>query len=215
MAQRRYACIDDLTGVSNRRHIISYIDYLIEQKIPFHAVYLDLDHFKYINDTDGHERGDQVLRNVTKVWEEIDKKNAAIGRLGGDEFIAIVPKSECKTDAKEYAAKYLQAIKDYLKPDSKTAVMVTCSAGTASYPEDGKSVGDFGFSFSGAMYNAKNSGRNMVCQYDASFEESILREQYIEARVRDALENKKFFMAYQPQYDSYTHGLRGFEALIH
>ena len=212
-AQRRYACIDDLTGVSNRRHIISYIDYLIEKKIPFNAIYLDLDHFKYINDTEGHERGDQVLRTVTKTWENIDRKNAAIGRLGGDEFIVIVEQSVSE-DIAEYANKYLDAIRDYLRPDSRTAMFVTCSAGTIRYPQDGRSSGDIIRKADMAMYNAKKLGRNTVCCYDASFEDKILKEQYVEGRIRDALENNKFFMAYQPQFESETHKLRGYEALI-
>jgi len=212
-AQRRHSCFDNLTGISNRRHIISYIDYLIERKVPFYAIYLDLDHFKYINDTEGHERGDQVLKNVTSIWEKVDEKNAALGRLGGDEFIVVVPQSEVD-DVFDYANKYLNAIREYLRPDSRTAMFLTCSAGTTSYPEDGKSSGDIVRKADMAMYNAKNSGRNMVCTYDASFEDKMLKDQYVEGRIRDALENGKFFMAYQPQFETGTHKLRGYESLI-
>ena len=211
--ETRNALIDELTGISNRRHILSYIDELIAVRKPFYAIYLDLNHFKYINDTEGHERGDQVLKKIADLWKAVDPKNAMLARLGGDEFLVIVPEEICE-DPVEYANRYAKAVSDYLNPNGKTALYVTVIGGVSNYPLDGQTASEIIRKADIAMYAVKNSGRNVICRYEASFEADLLKDQLIEGRVRQALDEKLFFMVYQPQYDAFTKKLRGFESLI-
>lgn len=213
LKERKNALIDELTGISNRRHIIQYMDHLILGKKPFYAVHIDIDHFKYINDVRGHEFGDEILKELVAKWNKIDTKNTAIGRLGGDEFLLIVQKSKCNSiDA--FATKYIAAIREWIEEKEISSLLLTASAGISTYPEDGKKSADILRKADMATAKAKLQGRNRCVRYEESFEESVLKETYIEGRIRDALNNDKFYMVYQPQYKIDSKELRGFEALI-
>jgi len=212
-SERKNSLIDDLTKVSNRKHIIQYMDYLVLRRKYFYTIYIDIDNFKVINNIKGHEYCDKMLKELASGWENIDPKNAAIGRVGVDEFLVIVPKSKYE-DITTYAQKYIDVIKQWAEKNDVIDVLVSASLGISCYPDDGMDSSDIIRKASLAMRHAKSKGRNICYKYEKAFEEMVLREQYVETRIRDALDNDKFYMVYQPQYETKTKKLRGFESLL-
>lgn len=204
---------DHLTNISNRRNILDLISLYIGKKTPFYLLYLDLDHFKYINDQYGHAKGDLLLKAIVKEWEKIDPKNNIIGRIGGDEFLAIVPESVAD-DVEIVAYEYLKAIKSLPSDISAYALYITVSVGIVKFPVDGNNADELVKKADIAMFSAKNAGRNTWCIYDENLDREILREQHIEMRIRDALVNGLFHMVYQPQFSISDKKLRGYEALL-
>lgn len=211
--ERRNACVDSLTGLSNRRHIIFYIENRVSQKKPFYAIYLDLRRFKVINDTEGHERGDQILKTISSLWEQVDPDNTMLGRLGGDEFLAVIGKDVCE-DVEAYTQKYIDAVKDYLEKTGKSENYLSTVAGISCFPEDGRGATDIVRKADIAMLMAKNKGNDIAVRYESAFEEKMLREKHVEKRVKSALDDNQLFVVYQPLFEASSRKLHGFEALI-
>lgn len=209
----KISCMDALTGISNRKNILDHMEHFIDQKTPFYALYLDLDHFKYVNDIDGHEKGDEVLKAVVDVWKAIQPKHNYLGRIGGDEFVVIAPKKYCD-DPESLAYEYLKSFKQLPENISSHALYITVSIGIVAFPEDGQNSDEIIRKADLAMYSAKNQGRNMACIYDDELDKELLREQNIEMKIREALITGKFHMVYQPQYRIKDKQIRGFEALL-
>ena len=213
LVERRNSLVDELTGLSNRKHIIQYMDHRILVRKPFYSIYIDIDNFKIINNSKGHEFCDTMLKELSKRWENVDPRNASIGRVGGDEFLIVVKKTK-NEDIDAYVQKYIEVVKEWAEEKEIIDVLVSASFGVSSYPEDGNNSSDIMRKSALAMRHAKETGRNICYKYEQAFEEIVFREQYIESRIRDALDNDKFFMVYQPQFNTMTKKLRGFESLI-
>ena len=213
LVERRNSLVDELTGLSNRKHIIQYMDHRILVRKPFYSIYIDIDNFKIINSSKGHEFCDTMLKELSKRWENVDPRNASIGRVGGDEFLIVVKKTK-NEDIDAYVQKYIEVVKEWAEEKEIIDVLVSASFGVSSYPEDGNNSSDIMRKSALAMRHAKETGRNICYKYEQAFEEIVFREQYIESRIRDALDNDKFFMVYQPQFNTMTKKLRGFESLI-
>jgi len=211
--ERKNSLIDGLTGISNRKNIIQHIDYLISKNIPFFVLFLDLDNFKMINDTQGYEVGDGVLVDLVNQWKHINEKQTSIGRFGGDKFIVVVKKSGCD-DVIDLANQYINVVKRKSCTEEWLMSNLTMSVGIVAYPDHSKKVNELVRKADITVHKAQSSGRNMCVIYDPDFEKKIIREQYIEERVRKALEKSLFYMVYQPQYYADSHELRGFESLI-
>lgn len=209
----RLSRTDFLTGISNRRNILDYLNNYIKERRQFYLLYLDLDHFKYVNDTKGHERGDEVLKTIVDLWKLVEPKHAILGRIGGDEFLVIIDRKYC-SDVENLAYEYSKVIKQWIDPESNSSLYVTVSIGIAAYPENADSADELIRKADIAMYSAKNSGRNMWTKYDVSLEKEVKREEYILMKIREALINGKLRMVYQPQYSLSDKKIRGFEALI-
>lgn len=203
---------DFLTGISNRRNTLEYIDYLISKNRKFYLAYLNLDHFKYINDTLGHNVGDEILKSVVKVWSEIPFEESLLGRMGGDEFMCVIPKDE-NPPAGECAGKLVNALRNY-KEKNGDLHLITTSVGVVAFPEDADTANEILRKADIALSHAKRDGRNKVCLYNAAFDKAFLREQTIERIIRDALDKQRFYMVYQPQFRTTSKKLRGFESLI-
>lgn len=204
---------DYLTNISNRRNILDKINNHILKKTPFYLLYLDLDHFKYINDQYGHEKGDLVLTAIVNEWKKIAPKNNLIGRIGGDEFLAVVPEKG-SDDIEIVAYEYLKAIKNLPSDINAYALYITVSIGIVKFPLDGNSADELVKKADIAMFSAKNAGRNTWCIYDENLDKEILHEQHIEMKIREALINDSFHMVYQPQFSIADKKLRGFESLL-
>ena len=203
---------DSLTGISNRRDVLLAIEYLTKQKVPYSLLYLDIDNFKVINDTEGHNNGDIVIKNVVDGWKKSIPENAILGRLGGDEFLCVVPKLSVG-DAKVLAVKLQNALAELCGEENVIKYHLSVSVGIASYPEDTDNADEIIQKADLALFAAKQSGKGSIARYESSSNERIVREERIEEAIRRALENEKFYMVYQPQFYS-NKKLRGFESLI-
>lgn len=210
--ERKNSLIDGLTGVSNRKHTLQYIDHLSELKKPFYVIFIELENLKMVNDIRGHERGDHLLKKLVKSWERTDK-NAMIGRFGGDEFLSVITDAKCD-DISGLAYKYIESVGNMLGADDTLYGYLTASVGISKYPDHGSKASELVRKANIAIHKVQENGRNGCLMYENSFEDNILRTQYIEGKIKEALENDEFSMVYQPQYYTKDKKLRGFEALI-
>lgn len=157
---------DPLTGLYNRR----FLDESLQREIyranryshPISLLMLDIDHFKKINDTYGHETGDAVLKNIALILQKYSRKSDIACRFGGEEFILILPETTLQI-AFQRAEELRQAVTDlHVQCEGKTIQNLTISIGVSSYPQHGESLREITSAVDQALYKAKSSGRNKV-----------------------------------------------------
>lgn len=206
------ALTDHLTGTHNRRSIMRNLEKMVNCEKPFSLLYIDIDEFKFINDNYGHKAGDKVIKTIAdRIYNLIDSK-CIFGRIGGDEFIILVPGQNTVSDT---AKKVHNIIKEEISYDETgTTHYITASIGIARFPEDAKTSEELIKASDIAMYNAKTSGKNRIQYFEKAFETEMLRNAQIESMVRQYLSEESFTFTYQPQYCSKNKKLRGFETLI-
>ncbi|MEW6067506.1 MAG: EAL domain-containing protein [Nitrospirota bacterium] len=194
----------------------------------FAVFFIDLDHFKRINDTLGHDTGDILLKAVTKRLlqslrssdliarsdSDMEKIEETISRMGGDEFIILLPELKAVEDAGRVA---IRIIRDFSKPfvlNDSREIFITCSIGISIYPYDGEDVDSILKTADIAMYHAKEQGRNNYQFYKESLNADALERLNIENEMRRALNNKEFMLYYQPKINILNRKIVGIEALI-
>lgn len=207
----RAAYTDQLTGCLNRRGLLRELTMKSEMGKDFYLMFLDLDNFKQVNDTLGHDAGDELLCEVATTWSRLQSKCPfTICRLGGDEF-AIIYETNDKEVAREFVTKVLQSI---TMLQSKFANYVSASAGLTLYDEDTADLQQLLSYADTAMYKAKLGGKNDYYFFDQDMYQEIMRRYLTEKDLKNAIKNDAFEMLYQPQYEINTHKLIGFESLI-
>ena len=205
------AYTDQLTGCLNRRGLLRELAMKSEMGKEFYLIFIDLDNFKQINDTLGHEAGDELLCDVITTWSKVQSKYPfTICRLGGDEF-AIIYETKDKEITREFITKVLRSITTL---QSKFANYVSASAGLALYDEDTSDLQQLLSYADTAMYKAKLSGKNDYYFFDQDMYQEIMKRYLTEKDLKNALKNDTFEMLYQPQYEISSHKLVGFESLI-
>ena len=205
------AYTDQLTGCLNRRGLLRELAMKSEMGKEFYLIFIDLDNFKQINDTLGHEAGDELLCDVITTWSKIQSKYPfTICRLGGDEF-AIIYETKDKEITREFITKVLRSITTL---QSKFANYVSASAGLALYDEDTSDLQQLLSYADTAMYKAKLSGKNDYYFFDQDMYQEIMKRYLTEKDLKNAIKNDSFEMLYQPQYEINSHKLVGFESLI-
>ena len=174
--------------------------------------YIDLDHFKPVNDTFGHHVGDLLLVEVAERFNSAIRNCDYIARAGGDEFVAILG----EIDAHESIVAVVQRIIDAVKEPffiEGHLIEISCSVGVAIYPRDGN-LEKLKVSADAAMYKAKENGRNQFRFYDAEIEQASDEMQKIRKELLDAIEKEEFTLHFQPKIVSKTHAPAGAEALL-
>lgn len=205
------AYTDQLTSCLNRRGLLRELAMKSEMGKEFYLIFIDLDNFKQINDTLGHEAGDELLCDVITTWSKIQSKYPfTICRLGGDEF-AIIYETKDKEITREFITKVLRSVTTL---QSKFANYVSASAGLALYDEDTSDLQQLLSYADTAMYKAKLSGKNDYYFFDQDMYQEIMKRYLTEKDLKNALKNDTFEMLYQPQYEISSHKLVGFESLI-
>lgn len=177
------------------------------------VLFLDLDEFKKVNDTMGHDFGDELLKNIGQILVQCVGENNTVARFGGDEFLVLIPEFDNHMDAKKIADKVLNNFKSSLHIGDKE-IYVTPSIGIAIYPDDGSTVQMIIRNVDTAMYAAKGNGKNTFYFFDKDISEAVLRKTEVEKGLRDALKNDELYINYQPQIDIKTGMIHGLEALI-
>ena len=207
----RAAYTDQLTGCLNRRGLLRELAMKSEMGKNFYLIFLDLDNFKQINDTLGHEAGDELLCEVATTWNNIPSKfHFTVCRLGGDEF-AIIYETTNKDATTEFIINVLHSITTL---QSNFAASVSASAGLALYDEDTSDLQQLLSYADTAMYKAKLSGKNDYYFFDQDMYQEIMKRYLTEKDLKNAIKNDSFEMLYQPQYEINSHKLIGFESLV-
>lgn len=213
----RLAFFDPLTTLPNRRSFAEQLPEILAhagRKDEIVAVfYLDLDHFKEVNDTLGHGMGDSLLQTAAKRLQSVLREYDVVARLGGDEFALVIPHLREHADAEAVARKVIEHMTTPFSLD-KHELSVTASVGIAFYPEHGREANELLKKADIALYRAKALGRNNFQVFSVGLEEVGLARLELEAQIRLALESRSFFLEYQPKLCLKTGRLCGAEALI-
>lgn len=212
---RHMAYHDALTGLPNRRLFIEHLSEAInqakEKDSHLAVLFIDLDRFKWINDTLGHGIGDQLLKDVAERLKSTLDEQDVVSRQGGDEFTVLLRDSD-----EEQTARKAQKIIDTLsKPFflEEDEVFLTVSIGISLYPENGEDIESLIKHADAAMYRAKEHG-NVFKFYAADVDQAINRNMLLERELHKALDQGEFSVYYQPQWDIASGQMIGAEALI-
>jgi diguanylate cyclase (GGDEF)-like protein len=202
---------DDLTGLLNRRYLRLYLSERVKDpNASFFMLYVDVDNFKMVNDTYGHNHGDYVLREISSRLKQLVATNTILVREAGDEFIIVTTETDhaiVNTLASNIIVKLCES---FMLNDQE--FMLGSSIGIAKYPDHGHDIPTLMRSADIAMYNAKKT-RNSVITFDGELLKPYMERLELEQRLRQTTENDGFFMVYQPQLDN-DYNLYGVEALI-
>ena len=208
---------DALTELPNRILFTQRMEKCIERssksKIGFALFFIDLDKFKDINDSLGHEIGDKVLRIIALRLQSIIRKEDTLARLSGDEFTIIVSNFKEKKDASHLAEIILEILAEPIHID-REVLYVSGSIGIAIYPDNALDAEYLLKYADTAMYNAKEEGRNTYKFYTSEMTESALAHMSMKTALRQAIDNEEFFIHYQPQIETVNNTMVGLEALI-
>lgn len=208
---------DPLTNLYNRLSLTEKINWFISQerrtKEGFAIIFLDLDNFKNINDSYGHEFGDMVLKESALVLKDSVRASDIVARFGGDEFVIILPNISDVTRIDEVLTK-LQ--KNLSKPitNEEFSFSITSSMGITLYPKDGESANTLLKNADIAMYKAKESGKNNFYFFTDKLNTKLHETLHIKAIIESALKNNHLKLFYQPQVDIKSGNIMGCEALI-
>jgi diguanylate cyclase (GGDEF)-like protein len=208
---------DALTGLPNRTLIVDRLEQMLlrarRSKTPVAALFIDLDNFKSINDTLGHNAGDELLQAVGARLDGVVRDVDALGRLGGDEFVIVADDMSLIAGPELVAERLLDALKEPIKlGEDETPVTVTASIGIAT--GDRSSAGDLLRDADIAMYRAKWGGRNRYVVFECGMADAVQTRMELEMDLRVALENREFFLAFQPTFNLSDMSPTGLEALI-
>ncbi|GAA5056963.1 hypothetical protein GCM10023208_21910 [Erythrobacter westpacificensis] len=213
----RMAEFDALTGLANRHRMDRRLDSTLAAyktaKRACALMLLDLDKFKYVNDTMGHPAGDDLLRQVGDRLRAVIANRGEIGRLGGDEFQVILPDVDDRGELGELADKIIQMLSSPYQVEGKRAI-IGCSVGISIAPYDGLERDELTRSADLALYAAKNGGRGMYRFYSAELKDVEQERQIMLDDMREAMEQNHLKLHYQPVVSTADNSIVGFEALM-
>src|SRR2546423_2581468 len=211
---------DILTGLPNRALLNQRLKQIVAQaardQTHVACLFLDFDHFKRINDTLGHDAGDQLLQAIAQRLTAAVRESDTVARLGGDEFVVILPGLDPSHGSFEVMT-VIQRIRDAFNAPfrlSDQMPTLTCSIGVAVYPLDANDPVTLIKQADTAMYAVKEAGRNAYRFYTADMNARVQQRLQLETNMRRALMDDEFFLVYQPQIDLQTGRPCGVEALL-
>jgi diguanylate cyclase (GGDEF)-like protein/PAS domain S-box-containing protein len=208
---------DQLTGLPNRLYLAAHLpEAIAEAKRTgslLAVLFLDLDRFKHINDSRGHEVGDKLLKTVAQRIRATVRTEDDVVRMGGDEFIVVLKSVKGATFVNETASRINAALGQPVVVDGRPLV-TTVSIGVSMYPRDGADVGELLRHSDTAMYQAKDRGRNNFQLFSPVMDRKLKERIAVEASLRSAIEQKQLDVHYQPIIDIDSHRVMGLEALL-
>lgn len=209
---------DSLTGLPNRAKFAELLDETIRHakrnETIFAILFVDLDHFKYLNDSLGHLVGDQLLREVGERLRQCVRETDTVARLGGDEFIILLPQIGRIDHAARAAEKIRSAVSGQRYHIEGQELAISPSIGISIYPYDGEDAVALIKNADAAMYYAKEMGRDKYQFFTPDMNARALAVLSMERSLRQAVEQNEFLLHYQPQMDIATGSVVGMEALI-
>ncbi|GGH12257.1 ABC transporter substrate binding protein [Paenibacillus segetis] len=212
---RHLAYNDVLSGLPNRLSLSEVLRTFIEQRSGDQAAlfFLDIDNFKYINDTKGHPFGDQLLVKVgERLQEQLDDRSLHF-RLGGDEFVILLKDIKHCDEVIEYAESIVHCFMEPFELN-ESLVHISASIGIARYPKNGLNVEELMKNADIAMYKAKEAGKGTYVIFGEALQQHFDERMIIENQLRNVITNEELSLHYQPLVDLDTGEIWGFEALI-
>jgi len=208
---------DQLTGLPNRLYLAAHLpDAITEAKESgtlLAVLFLDLDRFKHVNDSRGHETGDKLLKTVAQRIRSTMRAQDVVVRMGGDEFVVMMKDVKNTDKVNEAAERINQALSAPMVVDGRTIVS-TVSIGVALYPRDGLDMGELLRHSDTAMYQAKDRGRNNFQLFSPAMDRRLKERIAVEASLRTALQTRQLEVHYQPIVDIESHRVVALEALM-
>jgi diguanylate cyclase (GGDEF)-like protein len=208
---------DYLTALPNRIKFQKEIQNIVKNKQKnsnnLAILFIDLDHFKNINDSFGHDIGDQVIKITANRIRQCIRKDDSLARFGGDEFVVLIDNYEDKNDLEAVAENIISCISKPVLIENMT-MFVSCSIGISMHQDETDSYHDFIKYADTAMYKAKERGRNNYQFYTSDMTEVAFERVLMETSMRFALEKEEFVVHYQPQIDGRSNKIIGMEALV-
>ena len=204
---------DYLTGLPNRMHFIGKLTSELDRGASGAVFLFDIDNFKSINDTMGHFIGDILLKEIANRITEVCDDKLFASRLGGDEFLILISGVSEEQEIIEYAEKVKRVCEDRFSLDGKESY-VSFSMGITLFPKDSNDTNQLIMNADAAMYKAKAGGKNSYMFYKDAMKDEIRLRMEVEEILRKAVREEAFTLVYQPQVDSKTGNIAGFEALL-
>lgn len=207
---------DPLTDLPNRILLKAHIDHELitatRKNTHFALLFLDLDHFKKINDTLGHSVGDKLLIEIARRLKSVVREEDTVSRLGGDEFNILLPGTEFK-GAALVAEKIITAVSEPFQIE-QNILHISLSVGISLFPENGANYETLYKNADTALYQSKEKGRNQYQFFTQEMQILTMRRMEIENNLRNAADKNELLLFYQPQMDVKTKQIVGAEALI-
>jgi diguanylate cyclase len=214
---RHLATHDALTGLPNRVLLDDRLDQAIvhaqRDQRRFAVLVLDLDRFKFINDSLGHRAGDELLNQVARRLQSVDSTVDTVARVGGDEFVLLLGSAADRRDAEDVAQRVIESLQAPAK-FSGVDLHISTSIGIAFYPTDGTASDNLIAHADAAMYCAKQRGRNNVQCFEPGMDTATLQRVKLESDLHIAIAQQQFELHYQPKVDTATNHFHSAEALI-
>ena len=214
---RQMAQLDPLTKLPNRSYWQEQAAKAVQQaardQTLLAIIFVDLDHFKNINDSLGHAEGDRLLKTVSERLGRALRQGDVLGRQGGDEFVVVLPALQSQENAAEVAQRMLTELSEPVMLGI-TEFTISASLGIAVYPEDGNDVTTLLKHADTAMYAAKGDGRNNFRFFVQEMNDRVHQQVILENGLRRALRDDEFTLFYQPQIEYVTGRVAGVEALL-
>lgn len=209
---------DPLTDLPNRSKLTNKMEQEIvhaaRHKEQFATIFIDVDHFKHINDSFGHLVGDEVLCEVAKRLSSRVRAEDTVSRIGGDEFVVLLPGIQDIDSVNTVVRKLMSVFEKPIVLSEPESIRLTGSMGIALFPEDGEDSDTLLSNADAAMYRAKQTGRNNFAYYTEALTKESEAHLKLQAAMHNALDNDQFHLEYQPQIDMLTGKLIGLESLI-
>ncbi|HTY20552.1 MAG TPA: EAL domain-containing protein [Geobacteraceae bacterium] len=211
------AYYDSLTGLPNRAAFMERLQHALSlarrEDRRIGLLFLDLDNFKDINDTQGHDFGDRLIREVAMRLSESMRESDTLARLGGDEFVIALTNISHQESAAFAAGRLLSILSRPFVIDSRQ-IHTSASIGIALYPDDAQDADGLFKSADTAMYHAKSEGKSNYRFFSSEMNDRINRRVSLENSLRLGMEKQEFFLHYQPQWDLNETRMLGVEALL-
>lgn len=205
---------DELTGLANRQSVIDKITRQISQdpEEEFSLILIDLDNFKNINDSMGHQVGDIFLKEAAENLKASLPPEDFMGRMGGDEFIIMKKGTHSETELYQFAKRLIDSL-SYPFIYRNREIIISASSGISMYSKDGSNASELFKHAEMALYRSKSQGKKLISFYNENMQKSIQKKLDIETELQMALERDEIYLLYQAQVDSKTQELRGYEVL--
>lgn len=214
---RELAYFDQLTGLASRSYFLNYLEQSLllahREESSLAVFYMDLDGFKDINDSMGHDVGDKLLKTIAERLKSPLRETDFIARLGGDEFCILMHVRREHSSILTLAQRLLDYVNKPLSLSGKV-INPRISIGIAQYPNDAQDANSLLKAADSAMYKAKEKGKHQFALYDADMTEQAIQRLQLELDLRNAITNKEFELHYQPQISLSTGMIEAVEALV-
>lgn len=210
-----FAYNDQLTGLKNRLSLFEILNSRLNlnSKQNSALLYIDMDNFKYINDTMGHRFGDMLILKISERINSLKIDHSTLFRIGGDEFVILIEKFNTRDEIEKAAIKVLRLFKSNFDVEG-IMIYAAVSIGVSIFPEHGIDTNSLLKSADIAVHKAKEAGKNRIVFYNEPMHKAINDRMEIEKQLRKAIENNEFILFYQPQIEVATGRVSGFEALL-